>query len=327
MKIREFEIQNIKFIEVTNEINFKVELTDLGAAIYGIYLNEVPMTLTTVNVEDFIRNDYYHGKTIGRVSGRLKDGKYTVNGVTYQTEINEGKNALHGGVNGLSSKYFNYDIKEVKDGIEVKFTYLSKAGESGYNSNMNLTITYLIPKYENVLELTLEANVDEDSVCMLTNHAYFSLGDYDNSTLELAINADKYIHVDENDLIPLYEKEVEKATDFRQPKLIVKDINASVLKDSKMHGYDMEYLFNDININRSNVVLQNDKYILEIYTDYEGSIIYSDNFENTAKFLTNDIDLVRRGIAIEPSDHHLKNHLLQKGELYKRKIIYNFLYK
>jgi aldose 1-epimerase len=326
MKIKKYQDAGVNFIEIINEINFKVTLCDLGAAIYGIYLNNVPMTLTTTDVNDFKKESHYHGKTIGRVSGRIKNGQYVVNGKTYQVSLNEGNNTLHGGHDGLSTKYFDSEIIEENKSVKVIYTYHSPDGESGFNSNMDFKVTYIIDEFENVLEVILEAVSDDDTVCMLTNHAYFSLGDYDNSELTLYINSLEHIVVNETDLIPEGTKKVDEVTDFSKGKLLVKDIEHPSIKLTAMKGYDMEYIYRENTLNMPNVVLENKRYMLELYSDTDGAVIYSDNFENPAKFLTNETDTRRRGIAIEPSDHHLNSHNLKKGEVYKRRFIYSFHY-
>ena len=55
--------------------NLKVELIEYGASIYNIYLkinNQWQSVLSTpTNLDDFIKNDLNHGRTIGRTAGML----------------------------------------------------------------------------------------------------------------------------------------------------------------------------------------------------------------------------------------------------------------
>ena len=323
MLIKEYYLDSVKCTELTNKNNFKVQLVDLGAAIYGVYLDGTPLTLTTVDINDFKRPRHYHGKTIGRLSGRIYLGQYEIHGKKYQIDINDDVNALHGGENGISNQCFDVKVVENENYTDVVYTYLSKDGESGFNGDMYFVVTYRVYEEESKLELTLEATPTEDTICMLTNHVYFSLGDYDNSKLMLKVNSTYHVVVDEK-LIPSSLKEVNKNTDFRTPRLLVESIEHPELRDSSMHGYDMEYIFDTIDFTIPQVELYNDNYHLAIYCDTAGTIIYSDNFENTAKFLTNGDQLRRRGIAIEPSDHHLKDHYIDANEKYVRHITYVF---
>lgn len=323
MKIKEYTREGVNFVELVNKNNFKVELVDIGAAIFGVYLDETPLTLTTKDISDFLRKRHHHGKTIGRVSGRIYKGQYTIGDKTYQIDLNDNGNSLHGGENGISNQRFIGKVNEYSDYTDVIYTYLSPDGESGFNGEMSFTITYRVFENKNIIELTMEAIPSEDTICMMTNHVYFSLGDYNNSKLLLQVNASYHVVVDEK-LIPASLKEVNEQTDFRTPKLLVRDIEHPDLRNSSMHGYDMEYIFDEVNFNNPQVILSNEKYLLNIYCDTKGTIIYSDNFENTAKFLTNSDDLRRRGIAIEPSDHHLESHFIKANEKYVRHITYEF---
>ena len=127
-------------------------------------------------------------------------------------------------------------------------------------------------------------------------------------------------------LIPLRDVSVDArpCCDFRKAKLIAQDIDDPYLKDSCTKGYDMHFNFESIQTDNPQIILSTDKYEMNIITDFQGTQIYSDNFKNTAPFITNEIDHTRRGVAIEPQDSHLYDHILRKDEYYYRFIKYIF---
>ena len=111
--------------------------------------------------------------------------------------------------------------------------------------------------------------------------------------------------------------------DFSSLKPILKNID-----DERLGlGYDMHFNFNQIKTDEPQITLANDKYQLDIYTDFQGTQIYSDNFVRDTKFINNEVETTRRGVAIEPQDSHLWDHILRKDVYYKRFINYKFTVK
>lgn len=63
------------------------------------------------NENDFIKSNHYFGKTVGRVANRISND-LLIDGVKYHFENNEGNTVIHGGLNGVSFKNFDYKINE-----------------------------------------------------------------------------------------------------------------------------------------------------------------------------------------------------------------------
>ena len=158
---------------------------------------------------------------------------------------------------------------------------------------------------------------------VVSHHTYFTLGSKNLNGLSLMINSDKFLHPNKEDLLPLEIRNVTPAMDFRISKKITKDINDNYLKNSRTYGYDHHYFFIESNQLIPQVKLSNNEYELNIYTNYSGVQIYTDNYPDNIKWkqLT---DKRRRSIAIEPQDNTLNREILKAKDKYIRFIKYCF---
>lgn len=300
------------FITIRNN-HLEVTLSDLGASIYSIKYNDDLLTLTPNNKEDFLHSNIYHGKTVGRVANRIKGNEIKIGDEIYKLQNNEGENTLHGGINGISTKQFKYKINVLDSSIKVEYTYIDRETTPGFPGNLNLVITYLINK--DSLKISFKAKSNKLTMCSLTNHAYYSLGTDSIDDLKLEIKAHKYLHPNPNDLLPLDVKDVDEIMDFSSLREINKYIDNPYLMNSKTKGYDHYYYFDEIDPSKIQLSLISPKYKMDVYTDYPGTQIYSDNYETIEQFNQTE-NKIRRALAIEPSLSQAEPHFLEKGELY-----------
>ena len=324
MNIRNYIKDSIQFIEVTNNSKLKVTFANLGASIFNIVFNRYYMTNNVRNAKDFFNSKIYHGKTIGRISNRMRGHTFKLNGEKYDLEPNEGENVLHGGIKGFSNTLFKQDISNDDSNVYVTYFKEVKDMEDGFPGNLRVEVRYIVSLYEDIINVEYRAYSDKDTVLSMTNHTYFTLGCRGIDGLTLLIPADYYLETYPEDLLARAEKEVTEPLDFRIPKLISKDIDDPSLHGSRLNGYDHYYYFNNKGDNK--VVLSNKKIDLEITTNFKGVQIYSSGFKAPVELypVTKEI---HNSIAIEPSDSFEKLHLLKKDTLYFREIKYIFLWK
>ncbi len=150
-------------------------------------------------LDDYVRNPRYFGALIGRHANRIAQGKFTLSGVEYQLEQNNGANHLHGGFNGFDRRV--WQPTERDDGLRL--TYFSKDGEENYPGNLSVAVDYTLR--DNELGIDYHATTDRETIVNLTNHSYFNLRS-DDTILdhELTLNASSFTPVDK-DLIPTGE--------------------------------------------------------------------------------------------------------------------------
>lgn len=323
MLIKEYVEENQKFVSVKDG-DFEVVLCDLGASIFAIKLNERYMTQTPVDVKDFVIKRAFAGKTVGRVGNRIKGNVITIEEKKYKLIDNEKGNTLHGGVEGLSTKSFDYEIKEEKGQTQVIYSYLSKDGESGFPGNLSLKVIYTIIEDNNELRIDFVATTDQVTACSLTNHAYYTVGERSLKDTKLLINASHYLYCNPIDLIPIEKREVTDYLDFRKVKSVMHDINNPILRNSKANGYDHHYYFDDNNPDSLKAELIGKEYKMQVYTNFGGMQIYSSNHETVKP--QHELELGRNiSMAIEPQDEFLHLHLLRPNEIYSRFMRFIFI--
>lgn len=190
-------------------------MLDFGARIYsfkcpGEKKGDEPQELTMQHkyLQEIVKDrDTCFGCTIGRYANRIANGKFSLDGKTYQLATNNGSNHLHGGDEGFDRKM--WDAEEIINGHEVgvKFTYLSNDGEENYPGTLQVEARYtLTSDDELIMEFT--ATTDKPTILNLTNHAYWNLSGnikeegIQNHTLQL--NCKKYVPVNDN-MVPTGE--------------------------------------------------------------------------------------------------------------------------
>jgi aldose 1-epimerase len=229
----------------------------------------------------------YFGCTTGRVANRIAKGKFTIDGKEYQVPVNDGPNALHGGVKrSLDKVVWEGKPFENASGQGVVFTYTSPDGEEGYPGNLAIKVTYTLTD-KNELRIDYEATTDKPTPVNLTNHAYFNLSGAGSPTIndhELMLAADRYTPVDST-LIPTGELAPVAGTpfDFRQFHAIGERVDQ--LGTGTGAGYDHNFVLNNQDGDLALAAKVRDPKsgrLLSVFTTEPGIQFYAGNFLNGA---------------------------------------------
>lgn len=288
----------------------KAAFTNYGGRLVGLWVNDKNGKQTDVVVgmnsaKGFkTSTEPYFGATIGRVGNRIGKGKFTLEGKQYQVPLNNGKNALHGGVKGFQDVVWN---AEKTNENTLVFTYVSPDGEQGFPGNLSVKVTYTLTD-DNSVKMEYEATTDKTTIVNLTNHAFFNLNGEGSGTIlnhELQIYANEFTPVDEG-LIPSGELKPVKNTvfDFTSKHTIGERIET---KDEQLRfgkGYDHNYALNGTKKNGLNhaATISGDKtgITMDIYTQEPGLQFYSGNFmQSKNTFKSGAKDDFRTAFALE----------------------------
>ena len=125
-------------------ISYGATLINLCSADNQNNIEEIVLCYPTF---DELKNKHgpYFGCITGRYANRIKEGKFQLDGKEYNLAINNGKNALHGGLEGFDKKNWSSEVFKNKASVGVVFTYVSVDGEEGYPGTLEvLTIHILV---------------------------------------------------------------------------------------------------------------------------------------------------------------------------------------
>jgi len=316
----DYKGQEIDVFKLSDKID--VLVCALGATILSISVpdgsgKKVDVALSMTSVDDMIKKGDYMGAVVGRCGNRIEDGRFTLNGVTYQLAKNDnGVSHLHGGIEGFDKKIFKATI----DADSLLLEYFSPDGEECYPGNLKMAVRYTVKGSS--LAIDYYGECDQDTLFNPTNHTYFNLnGESDGSILDnvLQIRAGSYLEVNGN-LIPTAKSSVKNTPfDFTEAKPIGQDIDADNEQLLLAGGYDHNYCLSDYNA--ATVYSVKTGICMDVFTDCCGMQFYSGNFlkGQEGKSVYNK----RAGFCLETqyypnaincSDDDVEKPILKKGD-------------
>ncbi len=328
----------VSLYTIVNANGMSADITNFGAKIIRLYAPDrnnkfEDVVLAYETLDDIIEKEEYYGAVCGRFANRIKDGKFTIDGIEYNLAINNGTNALHGGVDAYNTKVWT--VEEVAKS-KLVLSLFSPDGEEGYPGNLNITLTYELTN-DNELSVHYEATTDKATVVGLTQHSYFNLKGAGNGTVKdhiLQINADFVTILDES-FAPSGEIRPVDGTafDFRQPTLIGKYIDDEVY----VPGWGIDNNWCLRKEQQGDCVLAGYIYEpvsgrkMEVFTTQPGMQIYTGNWieKQVAKdgktYDRQDaVCLETQGFPNSPNIAHFPSPLLRPGQKYDEWCVYKF---
>ncbi len=295
---------------LTNAKGMEVKVITYGGIITSVKVPDrrgkmADVALGFSNLHDYeTLNSPYFGAIIGRYGNRIAKGVFTLSGVTYCLDANNGVNSLHGGLKG-----FDKQVWEVKgatagpDGIVLELHYLSMAGEGwdpvnnnnsscpagaqhGYPGNLDTNVTYTLNN-KNQIVIDYMATTDAPTIVNLTNHSYWNLAGEGTGTIYdhlLMLNASKFTPVDAT-LIPTGAIPSVGGTpfDFQKAKPVGRDIRSNDQQIIFGKGFDHNWVLNPAKDHKSlnlaaTLYEPNSGRRLSIWTKEPGIQFYAGNF-------------------------------------------------
>ena len=132
------------------------------------------VTLGFDNLQDYVDKSPYFGCITGRYANRIANGRFTLDGVTYQLPINNPPNSLHGGTVGFDKHVWAATPFKTSKTVGLVLTFTSPAGDQGYPGTLTTKVTYTLTE-QNEIVMDYHATTSAPTVVNLTNHAYWNL--------------------------------------------------------------------------------------------------------------------------------------------------------
>ena len=297
----------------------------------------VDVVLGFDSLEDYMEQTGFLGALIGRFGNRIGNAEFKLDGKRYELFKNDGANHLHGGRRGFDKRIWKI---EARDDTKLALSLVSEDGEEGYPGRLEVYVLYALK--EDALEISYRAFSDAETLCNLTNHAYFNLSGHESGTVEkqlIKINASHYTPTDAG-LIPTGEIADVTGTpmDLREPVVIGEraDLDFEALRFGG--GFDHNYAIDgaDGTLRLAAVAESRETgIVLETWTTLPGVQFYSGNGMAGLPKGKNGAPYDRRwGFCLETqvypdAPHHANfpSALLKKGAEYRTKTVYRFAHK
>lgn len=324
----------IREVTLENENGMSVSVLNYGGIITSIRVPDRRGEVSNVvlgyrDPEDYLENPGYFGAVIGRTSGRIKDAFFDLEGIRYFLAKNYGENSGHGGHRGFDKKHFTVESEIENQRGRIHLTCKADDMEEGYPGELTVHVTYTLTE-DNAFRIDYEAESDQTTLVNMTNHSYFNLsGDFAESieNHQLQIVAKKYAELDETSSPTGRLLDVKGSPfDFRAMKRIGTDIGEDDPQLVIGKGYDHPFLL-DREVEgeaKIRLVHEDSGRVMEVHTDNEAVVFYSQNYTQGQIIQTGDTLQERKSVALEvqrlpigKAGVFLSDSILKVGQVYR----------
>jgi aldose 1-epimerase len=242
----------VRLFTLTNANGMELRAITYGIIIVSLKVPDRNGALGDVVVghdamEGYLTRSRFFGAVVGRYGNRIANGRFTLDGHTYQLTQNNGTNHLHGGTRGFDKIVWDAKVTTDPRGPSVAFTHTSPDGHEGYPGKLAARVVYTLTS-DNSLVVEYSATTDKPTIVNMTQHTYWNLGGDGSGKIVdhlLTINADRFTPVDST-VIPTGELAPVEGTpfDFRKATPIGARIDADHPQIKIASGYDHNYALN-----------------------------------------------------------------------------------
>ena len=311
-----------------------VQVTNFGARVVSTFTKDRNGKWENIvvghrNLQDYVTppGERFLGATVGPVANRIGNAQFCVDGVQYNTPVNDnGKNTLHGGFKGIDNLV--WDVTEVSD-TAIGLHLLHPDGQEGFPGNLDIDLTYILDA-EGAFHVDVKAVTDKATPVNITHHPFFCLRGWGNGSVEdysMWIKASAYIPIDQLS-IPTGEIAPVEGTpfDFRRAHAIGQFIGMDNEQLKNARGYDHNWCLDKETDGVELVCKVADPVsgrFVEVLTDQPGMQFYSGNFFEGDEF--------RGSLALEAQRYPdavnqpgFTPSILRPGEVYTSSTVYRF---
>jgi len=323
----------VQLYTITNSSGNTVSITNYGATLTSMLIDGAEMMLGYDELAAYLGDQPYYGATIGRYGNRIAEGRFALDGKSYQVPINNGPNALHGGPEGLDKRIW---VTKTDGEQRLVLTLISPDGDQGFPGNLMVTVAFTWTD-DNALRIDYTAITDRPTVVNLTNHAYFTIGPADTVLdQELTLKASHYVPID-GDAIPTGELAdvTDTPFDFRAAKQIGRGVTSDDPQVRRVNGFDHTFVIGEHDGSLREFALLHEPVTgrqLRAFTTEPGVQVFTANFE-PGQFTRRDgrplpthgaICLETQHFPDSPNQPAFPSTRLDPGTAFKSSTVYRF---
>jgi aldose 1-epimerase len=341
--------QAVDAYTLSNQSGMRVRILNYGCIIASL---EVPdragrsanVVLGLDTVLGYETLSPHFGAIAGRFANRIAKGRITIDGTSYQLDVNNGPNTLHGGRKSFHKFVWQAEAgqdeagqDEAGRGEDLVLRHLSPDGDQGFPGNLAIRVRYSLGA-TNELRIDYEATTDKPTVVNLTNHSYFNLageGSGDILGHLVSIEADAITPTDAQQ-VPTGEIRPVAGTpfDFTTPTAIGARIRMADEQLLLAHGYDLNWVLRKGAGVRPAARAHDPASgrILEVLTDQPGLQLYTGNGLNGALVgpsarayrQSDGVCFETQAFPDAPNQPHFPSAVLRPGERYRTTTLFRF---
>jgi len=318
--------------------DIEIKLTNIGATIMSISVpdrNGVSENIIAglkTAMEYWEQDHPYLGSTVGRFANRIANGKFNIDGKSYQLTVNNPPHHLHGGHSGFHKKIWNVqNCTENQHQCSVEFSLKSPDGEEGYPGNLTAFVKFTLTRF-NELRLQFRCCSDRATPVNPTSHPYFNLSGFKDPNIfnhNLKINSSFYTEAG-RDNIPTGK--VQFCADTPYDFTRVKPLGRDILLLSADGGYDQNFLIDGEGLRNVATLTHSDSgRKLSIYSDRPALQVYTANFWTCIDGAHKNPYGRHAAVALEtqncpdaPNHNNFPNSILQPREVFYSTTVYKF---
>jgi aldose 1-epimerase len=222
----------------------RVTLSPFGARVTSVLASDRDgrmgeVTVGPADVRGWLDDVAYLGASVGRVANRIRNGRFELDGQTYQVATGPDGHALHGGPGSYDRRSWTVvDQGETTSGGHVEFQLVSPDGDNGFPGRVDVRAVYALE--DDRLSVTYRASTDRRTPVNVTNHTYWNLAG--TGTVEqhlVSVAAQRYVPVDA-DLLPTGELAdvADTPFDLREPTPVGRHLRDGHPQLLRAQGYD-----------------------------------------------------------------------------------------
>src|SRR5215212_7151232 len=139
------EGQNVDLYTLKNRNGVEAKITNYGGIVVSLKVPDRNRKFDDVvlglnDLDSYLKGHPYFGALIGRYGNRIAKGRFTLNGVEYKLAVNNGENALHGGLKGFDKVVWNAKEFSQRGLRGLELSYQSADGEEGYPGRLSVIV-------------------------------------------------------------------------------------------------------------------------------------------------------------------------------------------